>query len=140
MREAADRGEPPRRGSRRRKSMTLALLLWFFFGVFAAHKFYLGRIREGFLLLLAYFLLPAAVAAAAVFAATLLGVRIAPPDLSPEAIEAFMGSGIFLGIFGAVLAVLIVLWIWDFRVLRRQVRAHNAGVEAEASGGEREAG
>jgi len=39
------------------KSKTVAFLLWFFLGIFSAHRFYLGKIGSGILYLLTFQLL-----------------------------------------------------------------------------------
>ncbi len=118
----------------KRKSLFVAFLLWFFLGIFAAHKLYLGRRREATLLLLAYFLLPLAAAVAALLAMQLLGIVLVPPDLKPEEVQALIRSRPFLAMTGLVLAVLCVIWIWDFRVLLRQVREHNARIDQGEGG------
>jgi len=40
-----------------KKSLMVAYLLWFFLGVFAAHRFYLGRPLSAILQILSYFIL-----------------------------------------------------------------------------------
>lgn len=116
---------------KRRKSLLVAFLLWFFFGIVAAHKIYLGRSREGVKLVLAYFFIPLGTVVIALLLLHALGVRLVPEQLRPEDIQALARSRPFALLTGLVLAVLTVIWIWDFRVLLRQVREHNEAVRAE---------
>ena len=116
---------------RKRKSLLVAFLLWFFLGVVAAHKLYLGRGREGVKLLLAYFFIPLGAVAAAILILQAFGVRLVSGPLRPEDLQALARSRPFALLAGLVTTVLTAIWIWDFRVLVRQVREHNEAVERE---------
>ena len=119
---------------RKRKSFFIAFLLWFFFGFIAAHKLYLGRYKEAVRLILLYFFLPLGMVVPAILVLHLLGVRLVPEELRAEDIEALLKSPAFAAVSGLVLTVLTAVWIWDFRVLLRQVREHNEAVEREEEG------
>jgi len=118
-------GEPARE-----KSFAVAFLWWFFLGFVAAHKFYLGRKREGVLLILAYFFLPLAVVAAAVVGMRAFGVSLGPSRVSPEDFAALSRDAKVIALAALALIVLAAVWIWDFAVLRRQVREHNERLRA----------
>ncbi|MBI3128399.1 MAG: TM2 domain-containing protein [Candidatus Tectomicrobia bacterium] len=123
---------------RKRKSLFVAFLLWFFLGIVAAHKIYLGRGREGVKLLLAYFFIPLGAAAAAIIVLHAFGVRLVAGPLRPEDLQALARSRPFALLAALVTAVLTVIWIWDFRVLVRQVREHNEAAAREERAGKRE--
>ena len=120
-------------GGRREKSPFVAFLLWFFFGIIAAHKIYLRKYREGAMLLLAYFLFPLAVVMAVVFGLMLWGIEIAPPSLGSEEMAALVRAPKFLAVTGVALLALAAVWIWDFTVLMRQVREYNQKREEDTS-------
>lgn len=120
---------------RKRKSFFIAFLLWFFFAFLAAHKLYLGLYREAVRLILLYFFLPLGIVVPTILALHLLGFRLVPEELRPGDIEALLRSPAFRAVAGLVLAVLTAVWIWDFRVLLRQVREHNAAAAREEEAG-----
>src|SRR3989338_179904 len=124
----------------KRKSFFIAFLLWFFFGFIAAHKLYLGLYREAVRLILLYFLLPMGVVVPAILVLHLLGYRLAPEELRAGDIEALLKSPAFAALTGVVLAVLTAIWIWDFRVLMRQVREHNEAAAREEEGSRKKVG
>ncbi len=120
-------------GGRRRKSLFVAFLLWFFLGIIAAHKIYLRKYREAAMLLLAYFLIPLAAVMAVVFGLMLWGIEIVPPSLGPEEMAALVRDPKFLAVTGVALLALTAVWIWDFTVLMRQVREYNQKLKEDTS-------
>ena len=122
-----DEGTRPRK----RKSLAIAFLLWFFFCFLAAHKFYLGRYREGRRLILLYFFLPLGAVVGTILVLHAFGVRLMPKELRPGDLQALAQSPAFAALSWVVFAVLTPIWIWDFRVLLRQVREHNAAAARE---------
>ena len=69
-----------------RKSTAVAYLLWFFLGVFGAHRFYLGRIGSGLLLL-------ALTAATWVLSFVLVGYLLAPLPFLWVIVDLFLIPG-----------------------------------------------
>ena len=110
----------------RKKSMAVAVLLWFFLGFLAAHKFYLGRVREGLRLILLYFFAPLIMVIAVIFGMRFFGVTLLPPDVRPEDVLALAQDTKFLFLTGIIFLVLTGIWLWDLKNLIRQVRSHNA--------------
>lgn len=115
----------------RKKSMAVAVFLWFFLGFMAAHKFYLGKTREGFGLILIYFFAPLIVLVVAVSGMSFLGIKLIPPDARPEEILAIVQGTKFLVLVTIAFIVLTGVWIWDLLKLIHQVRAHNARLANE---------
>lgn len=118
----------------KKRSMAVAVLLWFFFGFLAAHKFYLGRTREGLRLILLYFFAPLIMVIAVIFGMRLFGITLLPPDVRPEDILALAQDAKFLFLAGIVFLVLAGIWLWDLKNLIWQVRAHNARAAGEIPG------
>ncbi len=118
----------------KKRSMAVAVLLWFFFGFLAAHKFYLGRTREGLRLILLYFFAPLIMVIAVIFGMRLFGITLLPPDVRPEDILALAQDAKFLFLTGVVFLVLAGIWLWDLKNLIWQVRAHNARAAGEIPG------
>ena len=115
----------------KKKSMAVAVLLWFFLGFLAAHKFYLGRVREGLRLILLYFFAPLIVVIAVIFGMRLFGVTLLPPDVRPEDILALAQDAKFLFLTGIIFLVLAGIWLWDLKNLIWQVRMHNTRAARE---------
>ncbi|MBI2132712.1 MAG: NINE protein, partial [Candidatus Tectomicrobia bacterium] len=116
---------------RKRKSFFIAFLLWFFFAFLAAHKLYLGLYREAVRLILLYFFLPLGAVVGTILLLHAFGVRLVPAEPRPGDVQALIRSPAFAALTGVVLAVLTAIWIWDFRVLMRQVREHNEAAARE---------
>ena len=114
----------------RKKSMAVALVLWFFLHFLGAHKFYLGKGREARRLILLYFLAPlAAVVCLILVMQIFLGIEL-PRIAGPENLPALIGDIRFIALAGAALIVLAALWIWDLKALICEVREYNAQVGA----------
>ena len=115
----------------RRKSMTIAFLLWFFLGFLAAHKIYLGRVREALRLILIYFFVPLVSVVAAILILQYFGGLEFLSNMRPEDLPALLKDPAFIALASTAFIVLGGVWLWDLAVLIRQVREHNARVEAE---------
>lgn len=109
----------------RKKSMHIALLLWFFLGFLAAHKIYLGKIREALRLILLYFFAPLLSVVASIFILQSLGMLNFPGGLGPDDLPALLRDPAFIAMAATVFIVLAVVWVWDLTVLIREVREHN---------------
>ncbi len=116
----------------RKKSMAVALVLWFFLHFLGAHKFYLGKGREARRLILLYFLAPlAAVVCLILVMQIFLGIEL-PRIAGPENLPALIRDTRFIALAGAALIVLAAVWIWDLKALIREVREYNARAEADS--------
>ncbi len=115
----------------RKKSMAVAVLLWFFIGFLAAHKIYLGKTRQGLWLILLYFFVPLIVVTTAIIGMSLFGVELVPPDARPEDMITLLQDANFLRLASMAMLILAGIWLWDLIHLIRQVRAHNTRVASE---------
>lgn len=109
----------------RKKSMLIAFLLWFFLGFLAAHKIYLGKVREALRLILLYFFVPLLSVVASILVLKSLGMLNFPKDLGPATLPALLQDPAFIAMASAAFIVLAVIWVWDLTVLIREVREHN---------------
>ncbi len=116
---------------RRKKSMLIAFLLWFFLGFLAAHKIYLGKVREALRLILLYFFLPLLTVMAAILILQNLGMLNIPANVRPEDLPALLRDPAFITIASTAFIVLAGVWFWDLTVLIREVREHNALADTE---------
>lgn len=112
--------------------MPVAIFLWFFLGIFGAHKIYLGRVRQGIWLVALYLFLPILVLVGVTLGLLALGVPLIPPGTRPEDVEAIMQGPKFLALAATGFLVIIAIGVWDLIVLIRQVREHNEQIEREA--------
>ena len=99
----------------RKKSVFIAYLLWIFLSYLAAHKFYLGKIKEG----LIYLVGPVLIVLAILLSALVYGS-------GREEIGIFIFA---LGFFGGI--IYIVWWFIDLFTLHSQVRKVNEKIQYE---------
>lgn len=116
---------------RRKKSMIIAFLLWFFLGFLAAHKIYLGKIREALRLILLYFFVPLLSVVASIFILKSMGMLNFPEDMGPADLPALLQDPAFIAMAATAFIVLAVVWVWDLTVLIKEVREHNERASAE---------
>ena len=91
-----------------KKSLEVTYLLWLFFGFLGAHRFYLGRMAAGFLMLLLL-----------VLGASGIVVWYYPERLTDTVVEVWVASGIAALVMG-------VLWLLlDLFLIPDWVRTHN---------------
>jgi len=115
----------------RKKSMLIALLLWFFLGFLSAHKIYLGKVREALRLILLYFFLPLLSVVVVIFILKILGMLNFQENPGPADLPAVLQDPAFIAMAATAFIVLTVLWVWDLTVLIKEVREHNERTAAE---------
>ncbi len=115
----------------RKKSMLIAFLLWFFLGFLAAHKIYLGKVREALRLILLYFFVPLLSVMASILILKSMGMLNFPEDPGPADLPALLQDPAFIAIAATAFIVLTVVWVWDLTVLIKEVREHNERAAAE---------
>ena len=107
---------------RRKKSVSLAYVLWFFLSFLGIHKFYLGKISQGIL----YIIAPSI---AIIF--LLIGVFISFDPLVETTSEELTGGEFLVVIGGLGLFVYGVWWFIDLFTIPNQVNKYNEDIEIE---------
>ncbi|MBT3350526.1 MAG: NINE protein [Nitrospinaceae bacterium] len=117
----------------RKKSMPIALLLWFFLGFLAAHKIYLGKVQEAIRLILLYFFVPLLSVVASILILKSFGMLNFPKKLGPADLPALIQDPAFIAMAATAFIVLAAIWVWDLIILIKEVREHNERAAAESS-------
>lgn len=125
-----------------KKSKAVAYLLWFFFGVFGAHRLYMRQFKSGVVQLLSWV---GAMGAWYMTMRPMLDVVAANPEmasnpedpkvreaLAPIMAEAFQSPAFYAAI--ALAAVLTIWWIVDAFLIPGLVRRHNEELVAGLAG------
>lgn len=107
---------------RRKKSVSLAYVLWFFLSFLGIHKFYLGKISQGIL----YVIAPSI---AVIF--LVIGVFISFDPLVETTSEELTGGEFLVVIGGLGLFIYGVWWFIDLFTIPNQVNKYNEDIEIE---------
>ncbi|MBD8498404.1 TM2 domain-containing protein [Paenibacillus arenosi] len=109
----------------RRKSLKIAVLLWFFMGVYGGHRFYLGQPKKAVLLLLSsiiLYLLP-------LWYVTDFSMGFESNDYSWDDEEQEATNRVLIMIGGLV--CILIIWIVEGIRLKKKVASINAEIEQE---------
>ena len=107
---------------RRKKSVSLAYVLWFFLSFLGIHKFYLGKISQGIL----YVIAPSI---AVIF--LVIGAFISFDPLVETTSEELTGGEFLVVIGGLGLFIYGVWWFIDLFTIPNQVNKYNEDIEIE---------
>ena len=108
---------------RRKKSVSLTYVLWFFLSFLGIHKFYLGKIWAGIL----YIIAPS-VAWIFLFAGLVMSID----STSQVSYGEELTGGEFLVVIGMIgFAVYAIWWFVDLFTIPNQVDKYNEGIEIE---------